>query len=272
MIATSAVIQISKNELTDAQKRIAETKRVIAERFEVLELLTNACMEGTTRSLIVSGPPGLGKSYTIFNKLAAWDSTETQYSITKGYMRATGLYKLLYKHRFQKHVLVLDDTDMIFFDDISLSLLKAVCDTTKDRIVSWKTEAIMFTEDNTEQLPKSFLFEGACIFLTNNDFDHLIAKGDKRKPHLEAMMSRSHYIDLAMKTRQDFLIRIYQVVREGLLSPLSIQAQTEIMTYLAINMMTMREMSLRMAIKLKDLYMTRPNDWKRIADVTCRKK
>lgn len=267
------VIQLAvKPELTDEQKRIAETKRVIAERFEVLELLTNACMEGSARSLIVSGPPGLGKSYTIFNKLSAWDPTETQYSITKGYMRATGLYKLLYKHRFQKHVLVMDDTDTIFFDDTCLGLLKAVCDTTKDRIVSWKTEAQLYSEDGNELLPKSFLFEGACIFLTNNDFDYLIAKGDKRSPHLEAMMSRSHYIDLAMKTRQDFLIRIIQVVQQGLLRPLSSQAQTEIITYLVTNMMTMREMSLRMAIKLKDLYMTRPNDWKRIADVTCRKK
>ena len=267
------VVQLlAKPEPTALQLKIIETNRVISERFEVLELLAYACVEGTARSLIVSGPPGLGKSYTIMAKLSAWDPTETQYSVTKGYVRATGLYKLLYKHRFKKNVVVFDDTDTIFFDDICLGILKAVCDTTKDRIVSWKTEAVMFTEDGNEQLPKAFLFEGACIFLTNHDFDGLIAKNDKRKPHLEAMMSRSHYIDLAMKTRQDFLIRIYQVVREGLLNPLTPKAQAEIMSYLAINLSSMREMSLRMAIKLKDLYITRPNDWKRIADVTCRKK
>ena len=34
-------------------------------RFRVLETLTNHCIKGSARSLIVHGPAGLGKSYTV---------------------------------------------------------------------------------------------------------------------------------------------------------------------------------------------------------------
>ena len=41
----------------------------IAERFEILDTLTNSCITGVSRALIVSGPAGLGKSYTVEHRL-----------------------------------------------------------------------------------------------------------------------------------------------------------------------------------------------------------
>ena len=41
----------------------------IRERFDILDTMTEATMEGTVRALIVSGPPGVGKSYGVEEKL-----------------------------------------------------------------------------------------------------------------------------------------------------------------------------------------------------------
>ena len=74
-----------------------EISERITERFLCLEELTNSTISGDSRALIVSGPPGLGKSYTVESILQ--DKNEEEYRIVKGFVRATGLYRLLYEMR-----------------------------------------------------------------------------------------------------------------------------------------------------------------------------
>jgi hypothetical protein len=242
----------------------------IAERFNILEMLTDSCIAGDSRALIVSGPAGLGKSYTVEKKLEEWDPSGNNYAITKGYVRATGLVKLLYAYREAGQVLVFDDADAIFFDDVSLNLLKAVCDTTERRIVSWLSEGKLLDEDTGQLVPRSFVFEGTIIFISNYDFDAMIDKGHKLSPHLQAMVSRAHYLDLAMKTRQDYLVRIRQVVAQGLLSHLDIDEQVDVLTFIEAFADNLRELSLRMALKIASIRKTNVNNnWERVAKITC---
>jgi hypothetical protein len=240
----------------------------IAERFQILDLLTEACMVGNSRSLIVSGPAGLGKSYTVEKTLAEWDPNGINHVIIKGYVRATGLVKLLYQFRQEGQVIVFDDADTIFFDDTSLNLLKAVCDTTERRRVSWLSEGKLVDEESGEFIPRSFDFEGTVIFISNYDFDAMIEKGHKLAPHFNALISRSHYIDLAMKTRRDYLVRIRQVIREGMLSDLNESERNDVVNFIEHNHPRLREMSLRMAIKIGNLRKMNDN-WEKLAMVTC---
>ena len=46
-------------------ERMAE----IQQRFDILDDMAEACKEGTVRALILSGPPGIGKSYGVTTKL-----------------------------------------------------------------------------------------------------------------------------------------------------------------------------------------------------------
>jgi hypothetical protein len=242
----------------------------IAERFDILEMLADSCIAGNSRALIVSGPAGLGKSYTVEKKLEAWDPNGRNYAITKGYVRATGLVKLLYAYREAGQVLVFDDADAIFFDDISLNLLKAVCDTTERRVVSWLSEGKLLDEDTGELVPRSFVFEGSIIFISNYDFDAMIDRGHKLAPHLQAMVSRAHYLDLAMKTRRDYLVRIRQVVAQGLLSHLDIDEQVDVLTFIEAYADSLRELSLRMALKVASIRKTNNNgNWEKVCKVTC---
>lgn len=248
-----------------------EIEARLAERFGILEVLTNAAVKGEARALVVSGPAGLGKSYTVEKALEAWDPDQINHTIVKGYVKTTGLYKLLYQYRQAGQVLVFDDADTIFYDDNSLNLLKAVCDTTERRVVSYLAETNMVDEESAERIPRSFAFEGTIVFITNLDFDSLIDKGHKLAPHLQALVSRSHYIDLAMKTRRDYMVRIKQVLKSGLLSAqgLNKEQETDVVTFLDKNQDKLRELSLRMAIKIGALRkMGKPN-WAAMAKVTC---
>lgn len=262
--AASVKVNYTGNPLeTDAQ-----IDARIAERFEILDVLAEACTLGNSRALIVSGPAGLGKSYTIEKRLADWDPSELNHTIVKGYVRATGLVKLLYQYREYGQVIVFDDADSIFFDDVSLNLLKAVCDTTERRRVSWLSEGKLIDDESAELIPRSFDFNGTIIFISNYDFDAMIDRGHKLAPHLQALVSRAHYVDLAMKSRRDYLVRIRQVVRQGLLGDMSPQSREDVIMFIERNHETLRELSLRMAIKLGALRKQGGN-WEKVARITC---
>ena len=248
-----------------------EISQRISDRFEILEDLAIGSTSGEIRSLIVSGPAGLGKSFTIEKTLNQWDPDGTNYTITKGYVRATGLYKTLFAHSAPGQVVVFDDADTIFFDDTSLNMLKAVCDSTENRTVSYLAESQLFDDGTAERLPKSFEFHGTIIFITNYDFDAMIEKGHKLAPHLLAMMSRSHYIDLPMKTKRDYMVRIHQVISKGLLDNVGLThvAQQEVVSFLDANKDTLRELSIRVALKVASIRKLKEQKWEKIAKITC---
>jgi hypothetical protein len=238
----------------------------LAKRFDALDKMTKACMVGAARSLIVSGPAGLGKSFTVEKALEKID--EKRYAICKGFVRPTGLYQMLYSYRHENNILVFDDCDSVFMDKDALNILKAACDTTENRRIMWGAETRMIGEDG-EALPRSFEFKGTVIFITNFDFDAAIQNGGSLAEHFNAMVSRSHYIDTGMKTRKDYIVRMKQVVEEGMLADkgmTKIEA-AEIMAFIEQNQMRLRELTLRMVLKIAGLYRM-GSDWKEMAEVT----
>lgn len=247
----------------------AEVDARISERFEVLEDITGSVITGDSRSLIVSGPAGLGKSFTVEKVMREWDPSESNHVFIRGYVKATGLFKLLYQYRNKGQVIVFDDADTVFLDDVSLNLLKAVADTTERRRVSWLSEATLVDAESAEVIPHSFDFNGSIIFITNIDFDAAIERGSKIGPHLQAMMSRSHYVDLTMKTKQDYLVRIKQVVKQGLLKDLDWHAAGDVIRFVDENSDRLRELSLRMVIKIANIRRSSGDKWQRMAKITC---
>lgn len=250
-----------------------EIEQKLADRFEVLGMMTEGALSGDLNALIVSGPAGLGKSFTVEKALETWDPNGTDHRIVKGYVKATALYKLLYTHRARGQVLVFDDADDVFLDETAINLLKAALDSTDRRIISYMTEGSLIDDETAERLPKSFQFEGTVIFITNYDFDGMIDRGSKLAPHLQALVSRSHYVDLAMKSKRDYIVRIRQVVRQGLLKNIGLteSQQREVCEFIESNQDKLRELSLRMALKLGAICRRHGAKWHKIARITaCR--
>ena len=251
---------------------VAEIEAKLRDRFEALEVMAEATGKGINRSLIVSGPAGLGKSFTVEAKLEELESMGHSVTYIKGYVRPLALYKLLYETRHAKSVLVFDDSDSVFYDDVSMNLLKGACDSTDRRVLHWLSKSIEKEEDEEgESIPEKFEFEGSIIFITNYDFDAMIASGNKLAPHFEALVSRSHYLDLAMKTKMDYIVRIKQVVRGGMLKSRGFNAaeETMILEFIVNNMERLRELSLRMVVKISGLYKMDKKNWQKLASQTC---
>lgn len=261
-----AFVQPMRNE------SIPEIEAKLKDRFDALEIMSEATGRGINRSLIVSGPAGLGKSYTVEAKMAELERKGHRVTYIKGYVRPLALYKLLYETRFSNSVLVFDDSDSIFHDDVSMNLLKSACDSTDRRVLHWLSRSLEREEDEDgESIPEKFEFEGSVIFITNYDFDSLIASGNKLAPHFEALVSRSHYLDLAMKTKMDYIVRIKQVVRGGMLRErgMSDIDTIQIMQFIENNVDRLRELSLRMVVKISNLYKMDKSNWQKLAKQTC---
>lgn len=240
----------------------------INSRFDILDAMVDEIIAGEADSIVVSGPAGVGKSHLVESKLEAWDPDGENYTFVKGTIRPTGLFGVLYDYREKGKVLVLDDADSIFSDEQCLNFLKAVCDTSKKRVVSYLSQVEIVSEKTGDVIPKSFEFEGSIIFISNYDFDGLIAQKSKLSPHLQALMSRSHYIDLAMKSSRDCYLRIEDIVKKGMLKALNEDQTNDVLEFIYKNKDIMRELSLRSALKIGGLRKNKPN-WKTIATVTC---
>ena len=245
----------------------------ISERFAILEEMTRATIATDIKAMIVSGPPGVGKSYGVEGQLAKasmFDVIATvnqKYEVIKGAITPTKLYTALYKHSGEGHVLVFDDCDMLLQDDLSLNLLKAALDSGTKRRVFWSSESHTLRR---EGIPNAFDFEGAVIFITNLKFDNVRSK--KLKDHLEALQSRCHYLDLTLDTMHDKLLRVRQIAETGELFNdynLSDKQGNEIITFMQTHKNDLREMSLRMALKIADLRTISEKRWKLLAKNTC---
>lgn len=235
--------------------------------------MTKATINGDCRALIVSGPPGVGKSHgvetqlersSLFDKLAG---KRVRFEIVKGAI-AIGLYALLYKYSDSKNVLVFDDCD-VWDDQDALNILKAALDSGKRRRIWWNSDSSYLRK---EGIPNSFDFNGSCIFITNLDFGDRRSK--KIQAHLEALQSRCHYLDLTINTQRDKILRIRQVhldagrdVTGGMFAEYDFAGDEadQILNFMTENASRLREMSIRMALKIADLIKIEPNSWREIA-------
>ena len=247
----------------------------IRERFDILHEMTKACVNGDIRAMIVSGPPGVGKSFgveqeiekaTLFDKLAG---KRLRAEVVKGSATPIGLYQTLYKYSDSNCVLVFDDCDSILLDDVALNLLKGALDSGKKRTISWLSESSALRR---EGIPDRFEFKGSVIFITNLKFDQM--KSQKLRDHLDALQSRCHYLDLTLDTMRDRLLRIKQIAKDGVLFQdyeFETAVQDDIIEFMHTNKDRLREVSLRMALKIADLRKMSVLNWKRLAETTCMK-
>ena len=248
----------------------------LGERFEILDQMTKAVKDGQIRAMIVSGPPGVGKSFGVekvllkselFNILA---EKKPKFEVVKGAMSSIGLYSKLYEFSAEGNVVVFDDCDSILMEDLSLNILKGALDSGSRRFISWNTDSRIL---RSEGIPDRFEFKGAAIFITNIKFEHVRSK--KLRDHLDALESRCHYIDLQMDTAREKILRIRQVVKQGqMLERYDFDAcvEDELIEFVEQNQDKLRELSLRMVLKIADLKKGFPNNWTAMVKTTCMKR
>ena len=268
---------IEATRLAVASETDEEIQERLRARFEVLKQMTVAVKQGDVRAMIVSGPPGVGKSFgveEVLSKDGLFDQLgerKPRYEIVKGAMSALGLYAKLYEFSDKKSVLVFDDCDSILMEDLSLNILKGALDSSKKRFIAWNTDSRLL---RSEGIPDRFEFKGAAIFITNIKFEHV--KSKRLRDHLDALESRCHYIDLQMDTEREKMLRIKQIVGDGMLDAYDFEEQeptvAEIVQFIDSNKTKLRELSLRMVLKIADLRKSFPTTWQAMATTTCMRR
>lgn len=250
----------------------------IASRFQILEQMSAACIAGDIRAMIVSGPPGVGKSFGVsqqIEKASLFDQIagkKLRHNVVKGAMTALGLYIQLHKYSDRKNVLVFDDCDSVFMDDLTLNILKAALDTSRVRKICWNSDSRLLRE---EGIPNEFNFNGSAIFITNLKFHNI--KSKRLQDHLEALESRCHFLDLTIDSQRDMMLRIRQVDRDtegGLFADYHFAGDegNQVLQFMEENKAKLRELSIRMALKVADLIKVSPQNWRVLAESTCMRR
>ena len=247
------------------------------ETFEILGEMTKAVASNTVKGLVVSGPAGIGKSHTVettlhdtLDMLGKLTGQGQMYEVISGGISAAVLYEKLWEYRDESQVLVFDDCDGVLYDEDSLNVLKAALDSKKTRRISWNTRSLHLER---KDIPNSFEYKGGVIFITNVKFDQV--KSARISNHLEAIVSRCHYMDIGIDTAREKLLHIRNVVeRSNMLGSYGFDDNTkaEVMDYINAHSKQLRELSLRMVLKIADLRKAMPSNWQRFVEKNCHRK
>jgi len=246
----------------------------IEKRFSMLGILGDAVVDGNVNALMVAGAPGVGKTYELERKLeqSLNENKITSYVSMKGTVSAIVLYKTLYKNKDKGQVIVLDDVDRIYGDEEAMNILKAALDSSVVRKVSWMKASRFLEEDG---IPNSFEYEGQVVFITNVNPDRIIAKEGRMSPHMNALVSRSVFLDLCIHEADEILMRIEQVLLKSTLKDdLNIDdvQASMILDWMKSKSKMLRSVSIRTVLQVAGFLKTSPENWVDIAEATLVKR
>jgi hypothetical protein len=265
-----------EDEIPESTKTDEEIAAELRETFEILGEMTKAVASDIVRGVVVSGGAGVGKSKTVTDTLeenlalvAALRGSDPCYEVISGYMTASILYEKLYNFKDAGNVLVFDDCDNLLYDEDTLNILKAALDSKKKRTISWNTRSLALERAD---IPNSFEYQGGIIFITNVDFNNV--RSPRIKNHLEAIVSRCHYMDIGIKTMREKIIHIKNIALNTTMLDhynFNKKERAEVVDYVVDNAPKLRDLSLRMVLKVADLRKAMPTNWTRFAEKNCHK-
>ena len=220
----------------------------IATRFGFMEQLIDMVIGGISPSCIVTGPGGIGKTYTVVKSLEKCGYKDGEYQVIKGFTTPLGLYRLLHDNRHA--ILLFDDCDSAFKEPTALNLLKGALDTTERRMISWNSSKL------PDDLDSVFEFKGRIIFVSNiplHGFD-------------QTLISRSMIIDLQM-SRDEILDRI-ESIAEAII-PLNPEMRSDVIDFLREYKDTISDLNIRTYIKVAKVRAFGKGDWRGMAEFMC---
>ena len=243
-----------------------ESRFTINERFGFVTDMVTMLANNTQASVVVTGPGGLGKSYTVSKALetngfkdistlealevGARINTRKSFRVIKGYSTPKGLYRLLYENK--DGVLVFDDCDSVLKDPVSLNLLKGALDSYSRRIISWRADI------RDEDLPTSFEFKGRVVFISNLASTQID----------QAIITRSMAVDLSMTTQQK-IDRMRHILESGEFMPEALKEhKVDAIALIERLKDSVKELSLRTLIQVTKIRANAGSNWANLAEYT----
>lgn len=241
-----------------------ESRFTINERFGFVTDMVTMLAKGDQASVIVSGPGGLGKSFTVtdaltrigFQDVSLTDDFQIGYKIDsnrsfrviKGYSTPKGLYRTLYENR--NGVIVFDDCDSVLKDPVSLNLLKAALDSYDRRIISWRADM------KDDELPTCFEFNGRVVFISNLPSAAID----------QAIISRSLAVDLTMTADQKVERMRHLLSKADFMPDYSKDHKQDAIDLIAKLVDRVKDLSLRTLIQVTKIRKSSGKGWQNLAE------
>ena len=244
---------------------VVESRFTINQRFGFVSDMVMMLARGDQASVVVTGPGGLGKSYTVSKTLTdagfldvsnvedfdVGTKIAKSFTVIKGYSTPKGLYRILYENR--NGVIVFDDCDSVLKDPVSLNLLKGALDSYSRRIISWRADM------KDEELPQAFEFKGRVVFISNLASSQID----------QAIITRSMAVDLSMTTQQK-VDRMRHIVAESgdFMPEFTMSHKVDALNLIESLQDNVKELSLRTLIQVTKIRKSAGANWRDLAEYT----
>lgn len=260
---TGGVLNTGPIKTNIIQMPIKHSRFDVNQRFGFIENVCDMIVVGESKSVIVSGSGGLGKTFTVMARLKAaglvdFDDLEVGeepedgqgvYVVIKGFSTPKALYRLLWTHR--DRIVVFDDCDSVWDNPTSVSLLKAALDSYETRRLAWLSE---IKPQEGDDLPQSFEFTGKIIFVSNLSLTQLD----------QAVLSRSLYVDVSMTPKEK--IERIRSIAGAIRTDMSQEQKDESLELLEEHAETIGDLNIRTYLKVLEVRHKGQANWRDLAE------
>lgn len=247
-----------KNKKTDLPTAVKQSRFDVNTRFSFIENVVDMVVVGESKSVIISGSGGLGKTFTVLARLKAndlndFDDPDTDddggdYVVIKGFSTPKSLYRLLHTHR--DRIVIFDDCDSVLDNPTAVNLLKAALDSYEVRRISWLAEI----RGDDDDLPQSFEFNGKVIFISNRSLTDID----------QAILSRGLYVDVTM-TPAEKIERI-RAIKGAVRPDMSNEHKDEALDLLSQHADSIGDLNIRTFLKVLEIRHRGAENWRDLAE------
>lgn len=236
------------------------TRNDLFNKMRALRRFYGHVATGTLTSLVLSSPPGLGKTFLARQHLAVNPKTGQDTKLVYENPTQHQIIDVLRANKERGSIIYIDDVDRLLRSANTLNVLKAATEPTQKRIIA---------DSRPEQ--EQFEYEGSIVICTNIDVSQGVGKFSRALwADLKAFFSRSCVVGMTFDEPSCYHYACW-LVTEGerrLTRGLNIKvsAVNEVLEWFCANYARLTSVSPRTLYRALHYRKTVPDDWRLLAD------